>query len=249
MGIGDDLVWLGDAYNLHCATQQQIKPTRRRKPLPIKPLWRNEPFVSKSGTVELDELIPHKDDWLRPYAVNDPDYKPTAQPVTLTPEEHALTQQLEQQAPYCILCVDTKETTHATNKTWPKDYYEGLAELLPLKCIRLQHNTDNTKYKHIDNVKVKSERESYCYVKSATLVVTTDGFLHHASASARTRCAVIWTVTSFKQLGYRGQLNIYDKTHLGCYTYRRECAKCSETLRKITPETVQKQLKSVGWIE
>ena len=249
MGIGDDLIWLGDAYNLHTATQQQIKPTRRRKPLHIKPLWSNEPYISTQGTVELDELIPHKSDWLRPYAVGNPDYKPTAQPITLTPEELQLTYTLREQAPYCILCVDTKETTHSTNKTWPKEYYEDLAQLLPLKCIRLQHNNDNTQYKNIHNVKVNSERESYCYVRSATLVITTDGFLHHASASANTRCAVIWTVTSFAQLGYKGQLNIYDPAHLGCYTYREQCAKCSETLRKITPETVIEQLKRVGWIE
>jgi ADP-heptose:LPS heptosyltransferase len=248
VGIGDDLVWLGDAYNLHTATQQQIKPTRRRRPLQIKPLWNNEPYISTQGTVELDELVPHKSDWLRPYAVNNPDYMPTAIPVTLTPEELELTYKLREQEPYCILCVDTKETTHSTNKSWPKEYYEGLAELLPLKCIRLQHNSDDTQYKNIENVVVKSERESYCYVRSAALVITTDGFLHHASASANTKCAVIWTVTSFAQLGYRGQLNIYDKSHLGCYTYREQCAKCSEILRKITPETVVEQLKRVGWI-
>ena len=248
MGIGDDLIWLGDAYNLHNSTQQQIRPTRRRRPLKIKPLWSNEPYISKTGTVELDELVPHKNDWLRPYAVGNPDYKPTAIPVTLTPEELELTYTLKEQAPYCILCVDTKETTHSTNKSWPKEYYEGLAELLPLKCIRLQHNSDDTQYKNIHNVKVNSERESYCYVRSAALVVTTDGFLHHASASTNTKCAVIWSVTSFAQLGYRGQLNIYDPAHLGCYTYRKPCEDCARTLKAITPDKVYGKIVEAGWL-
>ena len=84
MGIGDDLIWLGDAYNRYTSTGRAVKPTRRRRPLEIKPLWQQEAYVSKQGTETLDELIPYNNDWRRPYAVNDPDYMPSNTPYTNT---------------------------------------------------------------------------------------------------------------------------------------------------------------------
>ena len=251
MGLGDDMMYLADAHQIHSETGKTIRPTRRNKPVNLskKELWSQETFIKSNGEYDFDELIPHKNDWLRPYAVGNRDYKPHAIPITLTPEELQLTYKLREQAPYVVLSVDSKETTHAVNKTWPKEYWDSLAELLPLKCIRLHnpHSTDYN-YKHISSVKVNSARESYCYIRSAALVITTDGFAHHASASANTKCCVIWTVTHQKQLGYPGQLNILDAQHSGCYTYRQQCDECVEANKRITPAKVYNELQKHGWL-
>ena len=168
---------------------------------------------------------------------------------TLTTQELELTYKLREQPPYVVLGVDSKETTHSVNKTWPKEYWDGLAELIDMKCIRLHNpHSNDYKYKHISNVYVNNARESYCYIRSASLVITTDGFLHHASASTNTKCAVIWTVTHPTQLGYPGQLNILDTQHSGCYTYRQQCNECVEANKRITPTKVYNELLKHKWL-
>ena len=72
MGLGDDMMYLADAHQIHTETGKSVRPIRRGKPVNIskKELWQQETFIKRDGEYNFDELVPdHDGDWKRPYAV------------------------------------------------------------------------------------------------------------------------------------------------------------------------------------
>jgi len=76
-------------------------------------------------------------------------------------------------------------------------------------------------------------------VKQASLVITTEGGMHHTAAAVNTAAVVIWGgFTSPDFLGYLGQGNIYDEHEMSPCGSRGSCAHCRERMNAISVERV-----------
>jgi ADP-heptose:LPS heptosyltransferase len=81
-------------------------------------------------------------------------------------------------------------------------------------------------------------RQALAVLQGASLLVTTDGALHHAAAALGVPAVVIWGgFTSPKNLGYDSHTNLWTGAH-PCGIWKYECPHCRKALNAITPQQV-----------
>jgi ADP-heptose:LPS heptosyltransferase len=251
MGIGDDLMWLGDALQYHTRTGRPVRPTHKGgtiaqgKRLWLREAYQNVPYIDPN----LGDNLEEKPNGKRPYQY-DPTYRPRPAQIHLTPQEIDWARDHMPQTPYVIINPDAKlGGIHHNNKLWHTPYWQQLAlqlAQLGIITVRLKPATRMDTYYPACNIETDSIRKVMACIRTAAWVITTDGAAHHIAAAWGTPCTVIWgTCTSpyatptRGALGYVGQKNlIAAHAQTPCYTEHRECAHCVELKQAITPQCV-----------
>lgn len=83
-----------------------------------------------------------------------------------------------------------------------------------------------------------SFRQALGILSGASLLVTTDGALHHAAAALGVPAIVIWGgFTSPENLGYDAHLNLWSGAE-PCGRWKQPCQHCRDALDAITPQQV-----------
>ena len=248
MGWGDDLLYI------HKCEQQRkgktVRPTRKTRPRPLSQLWKNVPWISTHGELDIDELEHTNNKWARAY--HQDNYTPTP-PETqiLEPSDYNLAQHiLCKHKEYTLICPDVKETHHDVNKTWY--HWQELTNTLNdlgHNVVRLKHIAEAKRYKNATDYTTANIRQSLAVVDRADLVITTDGFWHHASAYTKTPCVTIYgSCTSDRDLGYSEQANIVTRDeHSPCYTIHKKCNKCVTNMWNISAKDVIDEIVNRGW--
>ena len=249
MGWGDDLLYIHK-----CEQQRQgktVRPTRNRRPRPISQLWRNIEWIDTQGELDIEELE-WQGRWGRAYQFPELNYTPTP-PKTqiLTESDYNLAQHIQSKhKEYTLICPDVKETHHDVNKTWY--HWQDLCNILSQRghnIVRLTHREHSKRYKNATDYVTANIRQSLAVVDRANLVITTDGFWHHASAYTKTNCVAIYgSCTSDRDLGYSEQANITTlDEHSPCYTIHKKCNKCVENMWNIRAKQVIDAIVNRGW--
>jgi ADP-heptose:LPS heptosyltransferase len=251
MGIGDDLMWLGDAWVHHTRTGRLVRPTQRGgtiaggRRLWLREAYQNVPYIDPN----LGDNLEEKPNGKRPYQY-DPTYRPTPAQIHLTTAEIQWARDHMPTGPYVIINPDAKlGGIHHNNKHWHHPHWQELALQLAQRgivTVRLQPVTRMDTYYPAVNIVTDSIRKVMACIRTAAWVITTDGAQHHISAAWATPCTVIWgTCTSPHAtetrgaLGYEGQKNlIADHPLTPCYTQHQECAHCTQLKAHITPQQV-----------
>jgi len=253
MGIGDDVMWLGDAYQQYLRTGRKQRPTRNGVPIYRgQRLWQrdayqNIPWIDEKSGDNWEEL-PQQNKH-RPY-VGNPHYRPQPAPIELTEAERAWAKENMPQGPSVIINPDAKWQAHYhNNKHWHDPNWQELAlqlSCLGIRTVRLTPPGRTNTYYPALNIDTDTPRRMMAAIERAAWVITTDGAPHHISAAFGVPCTVIWgSCTSphpHKQmagLSYPGQQNlIAEDPDTPCYTIHKECEHCVRLRTAISPAQV-----------
>jgi ADP-heptose:LPS heptosyltransferase len=251
MGIGDDVMWLADAYQRHLNTGAKQRPTQNGSPthkgrrLWLREAYQNVPWICKTTGDDLEERPNGK----RPYQQH-PDYRPQPAPIALTEAEREWAQLNMPKTPYVVINPDAKLLAHYhNNKHWHDPHWQELAlqlSILGVVTVRLTPQGKQNTYYPAVNILTDTPRRMMAAIERAAWVITTDGAPHHVAAAFGRPCTVIWgTCTSphphgnMAGLSYPGQQNlIAEDPETPCYTTKTECAHCVRLRDSITPQQV-----------
>lgn len=136
---------------------------------------------------------------------------------------------------------NTKDFGLSLNKAWPWERWQELVKRIDLPWVQLGPEESRS----LDGVKrviTKTFREALGYINKASLVVTTDGAMHHAAAALGKPAVVLWGgLAPHTVLGYDFHTNIC-KTDRVCGSFQA-CAHCSDAMSAITVEEVEKAVR------
>lgn len=134
-----------------------------------------------------------------------------------------------------------KEAPLSKNKAWPWERWQELVESLPLPWVQLGPKDTET----LNGVKrgvTRTFREALGWIYNASLIVTTDGALHHAAAAFGKPAVVLWGGLAPPQvLGYDSHTNLCHATNW-C-GLNKPCEHCKEAMESITVEEVRNAIK------
>lgn len=141
----------------------------------------------------------------------------------------------------------TKDNVFSRNKAWPWDRWQQLAKMAPVPFLQLGQQPALSGVKHI---RTKTFREALAYLANASLLVTTDGALHHAAAALGIPSIVLWGgLISPEILGYgMAQGTVSKDLWHGdepCGS-RSECEHCKRAMRRISVDEVWDAIATHG---
>lgn len=136
---------------------------------------------------------------------------------------------------------NTKDYGLSLNKAWPWDRWQEVARRIDLPWVQLGPEESRS----LDGVKrvvTKTFRDALGYIRKASLVVTTDGGLHHAAAALGVPAVVLWGgLAPHTVLGYDFHTNIC-KTDRVCGSFHA-CAHCHDAMNAITVDEVARAIE------
>lgn len=268
MGLGDDLMFLGEAEIRHEMTGKKVTPTVGGRTAPWSVVWDNVPFLERSADGSTEEME------IRPYHGNRPyieswvngrivyrDYRPIPALIRFTEEEIFKAENNLKEVgievmedSFIVLNPDTKNTTLADNKDWGWDKWVELAARLTdegHKVVRLKPGVgevydasgrvvyDKPDLPGAINIVTNNPRDAFAILSFADAVVTTEGGMHHAAAAVNTAAVVIFgAVISPRQTGYSHHKNIYVDGPDSPCGKQTSCRHCREAMESISVDDV-----------
>lgn len=246
MGIGDDIIWLGEAWHRYQTGGIKSRPTRDGRPHTFKQAWANCDYVDMQQGLPLEE----RTQGVRPYAAST-DYRCRPARFVLSTEEQLQADVFYGNEPYWLICADVKPQTHYRNKDWGWSNWVRLVGLIKQhrpqqRLVRLHPPTSVIQIAYVENITTESVRDMIALSSRASLVITTEGAWHHIAAAHGIPAVVLYghctspdpsPEHNHSGTGYPGQCNIVDATG-PCYDRQGTCTVCPEVWRQITPELV-----------
>ena len=251
MGLGDDMMWRGEAYQIHKRTGRSVRPVRKGRLSPRKEsrvIWQDAEWIQDDGDVACET---HPNQGKRWYNRRTP-YRPKIAPYQFTTQEQRWWElNLKPKQPYIIINPTQKKRTKCKfNKHWP--YFKDLMLTLPrANYVHLTHagQHEDVILAQTHQVYTPSARQMMIAIKYAHVVITTEGAVHHAAGNFSIPTVVIrGSCIGSKTTGYANQINIERKApcnedaRIGCHTMSR-CQECERTMQSIDVQTVQKALE------
>lgn len=250
MGIGDDIIWLGEAWHRYQTTGLRSRPTRDGRPHRRKEAWANCDYVDLQNGVPLEE----RTGGVRPYAAGT-DYVCRPAKFVLSTEEQRAARELHDGRDYWLICPDVKQPTHYKNKDWGWSNWVRLVGLIkqhrPLqRLVRLEPPTSVIQIAYVENITSRSVRDMIALSSLASLIITTEGAWHHIAAAHHIPAVVLYGHATSPHpsprhnhsgTGYPGHVNIVDDSG-PCYDTEGTCTECTEAWQRITPELVYERI-------
>lgn len=249
MGLGDDLMWRGEAYALHKQTGKRIRPHRANPKYGVprkesRVAWQDADWIHNDGELPLET---HPNAGKRWYQRGTP-YRPKISPIEFSEQEtHWFNRVMRPKLPYVIINPYVKsKSKYKYNKYWP--HFQELMLMMPKQnYVLLQQNEDEVEtLAQCNSIFTPHTKMMMIAVKHAHSLVTTEGGMHHTAGNFSIPTVVIrGSCIGSKTTGYANQIDVERSAEcskdakIGCHTMTR-CASCEDTMQKITPRTVLK---------
>lgn len=137
----------------------------------------------------------------------------------------------------------TKNTPLSKNKAWEWDRWQRLVDSLPLPWVQLGA-PDMPSLNGVKRIKTKSYREALGFVNQCSLLVATDGALHHTAAALGKPAVVLWGgLAPPSILGYPAHRNLCHATYW-C-GLNAPCEHCKEAMSKISVDEVVEAVREM----
>lgn len=257
MGIGDDLMFLGEAELVHKETGKKITPVHGTG---WSSLFDNVDFLVRNGGLTVNARdTKQKSDVHIEYYVKEKrstilgeklilqNYKPKPFKVRLYQSEMSAAEKILEEydlKDFIIVNPDYKSSFFSDNKNWGFKKWQRLTDMLSehMQVVRL--HPDQTGYKepllkNAINIKNSQIRSSIALMSKSKFGVTYDGLLQHVFAGFRIPAVVIQGgLVNEKIMSYDTNLHIsYDhpETPCGSTFY---CPHCVEANKAITVDMV-----------
>ena len=263
MGLGDDLMWLGEAAERIKTNPAVVIHDGREWSV----MWKHHEWVV-SPTYDGPRkkiLVPRKpggnrwyiEGWA-PGRIIYKNYQPKPAPYLISHEEREQADEILKQhgvtRPFAIINPDTKNTTLSTNKDWGFKRWQALTDMLAphIQVVRIKpaasvndvsghvaydkKNVDNAINIGEDNVRI-----AFAMMAQSECIITSEGGLHHFAAAINKPAFVIYGgVITPDQTGYsdRNQTYyVYDDEQTPC-GYQRPCDHCKRAMAAIKPQMI-----------
>jgi ADP-heptose:LPS heptosyltransferase len=267
MGWGDDLMWLGEAEQIHKENPDAVIHDGREYSAMWEGVdWAVSPKYKGDKKVILYPRKPNNGNrWYikgwGPGKIIYQKYKPKPAPYKIDPLESleaSITLSKRTKRPVVVINPDTKNTTLSDNKNWGLDNWQKLTDLLNRKydVVRLKPPgqvrdvSGLVKYNQPEiegTIEFQREniREAWAIAAQADAIVTPEGGLHHFAAAVDMKAFVIYGgVITPEITGYDGQTNyVYDHPMTPCGS-QSSCKHCRDAMNSITPEQIY---EDVDW--
>ena len=269
MGLGDDLMWLGEAAEVRKQNMDKVITDGRE----MSPMWIHHDWIvapDYDGPVKKIE-VPRKPNGNRwyikgwgPGKIIYKNYKPKPAPYILTSEEinkaaAALKKAgVKPGSAYVIVNCDTKNTTLSTNKDWGMKRWQQLTDLLAphVTVVRVKPPGNQkdisgfVEYNKGDlnnavNITESDVRVSFAIMAGSQCIVTSEGGVHHFAAAINKPAFVLYGgVIHPDQTGYddRDQTYyVYDHPDTPCGS-QIPCSHCKDAMALITPQMISEDV-------
>jgi len=246
MGFGDEIMataWARRAKQLNPDASVFLGPVGKPE---WSVVWENNPNISKTHTPgEKAVWVPHYTG-CRPYIkgttgsniVYNEDHRCERGEIYLTDSECELARTRTDGQPF-ILVEPHIKGSFSGNKAWFWDRWQSVVDGLGRSHRVVQIGDRNKKpLRGVERIRTGDFRQALAVVSLASLVITTDGALHHAAAALGKPAVVLWGArTHPKVLGYDSHTNLYTGEGESCGSMS-PCQHCVNAMKKITVEMV-----------
>lgn len=142
-----------------------------------------------------------------------------------------------------ILEPHVKEENFKRNKAWPWERWQDLVDALP-RVPFCQLDYGKPMLRGVQALPSKTFRQALAHVDRCSVLVTTDGALHHAAAALETDSIVLWGgLASPLNLGYSSQTNLWWGEQPCGKAYK--CSHCEAAMKAITLDEVLEALNEM----
>jgi hypothetical protein len=178
MGLGDDLMWRGEAYALHRQTGKRIRPHRANPKFGVprkesRVAWQDADWIHNDGELPLET---HPNAGKRWYQRGTP-YRPKISPIQFSEQEtHWFNRVMRPKLPYVIINPYVKsKSKYKYNKYWP--HFQELMLMMPKQnYVLLQQNEDEVEtLAQCNSIFTPHTKMMMIAVKHAHSLVTTEG--------------------------------------------------------------------------
>lgn len=261
MGLGDDLMWLGEAAEVHDSNPAAVITDGRE----ISPMWKHHKWIVAPDYRGSQQLIkvPRKPGGNRwyiqgwgPGRIIYKDYQPKPAPYIVSKEEldkaadilrqHGVNKQ------FVIVNPDTKNTTLSTNKDWGFKRWQELTNLLSdhIQVVRVkpgksvQDVSGHVEYgqKMLDNainIVEDDVRIAFAIMSLSSVIITSEGGVHHFAAAVQIPAYVIYGgVIHPDQTGYTGRDQMYYFVGDEPCGSQVPCNHCKDAMASIKPQMI-----------
>lgn len=246
MGLGDELLASGRARRLHEKTGKRVCIVDRRGAPRWHEIWDGVEFLSK--TLGQDVVTLADGPGCRPYiagvrcgkVIFNLDHVAIPGTIAIS-EQHQREGARLMPDQAVIVEPGYKGTNSADNKDWGWHNWVTLSTaLMTIGHLVVQLVLPGRKaLPDVWQIHADGVHGFAACVKQASLVITTEGGMHHTAAAVNTPAVVIWGgFTSPEFLGYLDQMNIYDEHKMSPCGSRGSCAHCRERMNAISVERV-----------
>lgn len=253
MGLGDDLLTIGEALEVYQQTHNTVRVRVPRQSLK-SPLFKNIPWIEPvtQGHADVDhgrrpyfdyqKSGRHRQKYLP--------YTPRAGVIALTFDERYRGAELADHEEAVFVEPHVKATFSGQNKRWPWEYWTELVRMLKadhMRVVQVSKPGEPTLEDVDHRIESPDIRAVLASLAMANPLVTTDGLFHHAAAALNVPAVVIWGGrTPPDVLGYKKHRNLYvDGPRSPCGA-RTPCAHCELCMKAITPEEVYREVLSAA---
>lgn len=249
MGIGDEVMALGEAQALHEWTGHPVVILDRHGKPRWSPVWDGCPEVAKKLTSKTSMIV--NAGHCRPYI----DYQASTPdrwrflPYTPRPARLFLGVGVGR-ADGCddtIILNPTLKANAPPAKRWPLEKWQLLADTLSsdFDVVQFDHGVDaRARLDRVRTIKTPTFRDAWRHVMQSRVVVTHEGALHHAAAAlARPAVVIFGGYISPDTTGYDSHVNLFsgDDRTIG---WRRRNELCRLAMEMITVHEVAEHVRA-----
>lgn len=244
MGVGDEIMAMGDAEALHASCGDQVVILGINRQPRWHHVWDNNPAISKQGKIRMvngpgfRRYIIARGRGKR--TIFDPAHKAKAGKICLTASERQRVEMLCPSGDFVIIEPMTHFPGSSRNKNWGMENWEQVIKDFPLPVYQFDIGDDAPRLNGALPIFSTDIRVSAGIVARAKLVLTIDGGMHHIAASMKRPAVVVFGgFCDPKITGYDFHHNFYaDIPGSPCGRYD-DCPHCRTAMSMITPDAVR----------
>lgn len=248
MGLGDAIMATAEARRVKGTRPEAQIVIGNGRDIQWSPVFENNPNITLP-----EEFDPSRAVWVRNHIGSRPyidyerttathlayklDFRPERGDFFPTAKEKARGWELAKGSGFAVIEPNTKGT-FSGNKDWRLDRWQAVADGLIKEGSRVLQLGPAGKpaLRGVERVITPSFRWAWEILSRASLVITTDGGLHHAAAAVSVPAVVLWGARTHPSvLGYPQHRNLYTGTGESCGSIAF-CPHCRDAMLKITPE-------------
>lgn len=249
MGLGDEIMAMGEAEALYEATGKPVAICDQRLRPRWHEAWNNNPAVSRVMGKGIDVIVncPGRRSYIKQWkhaprrTEFNPKHRARAGKIRLTMSEYYMARKLSPKERFAIIEPATRTSVRSSqNKNWGMDRWAEVIRDFPVPVYQFDIGDGSPLMEGVGRIYSDDFRVSAGVVRNAALVLTIDGGTHHIAASMGTPAVVVFGgFCDPKITGYPSHANFYsdiDGSPCGRYD---SCPHCAAAMEIITPEAVR----------
>lgn len=241
MGMGDEIMAAGRAERLALLSGRSVAITDRAGRARSHPIWDGNPAIDPKSDLRLIDCSgerPYIERWEGRRVIFNMDHRPAAGHVYLTREERGWAS--DQMLPERFVIVEpVVRPPSSPNKAWGLSRWATVVAEMPVPVYQLGPEDSRHALPGAHRLITPSIRHAAAVMERASIVLSTEGGMHHLAAALGIPAVVIFGAFTPPLLtGYEGQRIFAVETDEGYCGRYLPCGHCQAAMARIDPRDV-----------